>query len=444
MRRRTAARVAARRPARPRALAAIAAASVIPAVALAAPLEVVPRVGADFEHFGQTYRVTADADTVTLVDDYGTSAGLLLRTPGIGADRFEADAELYAGHSTRRARVRVEGRAKRGATVWDVRQEAVYLAFTDGGDYTVSGDRFEERLTAAWERRMTGPWSVRLGGRFDGTWYETQDPYNLTAWTTEPRADLALDFGAFSRAGAGYRFARRDVPDSASLGFDRHTGVLSLSWAPGADTVLDILGTLERRRYDEGSARESSREGRTDLRFEFGLTDAVTCRVQHENEIVRYDEPDELDFDSDWGRTGLQLTVHRTAALDLSIMPLHAFLSGATSPEEEYHELGVELGVDWRFGRRGWVSVTNEIGRRDYRVDAPAEEPDLAADVLPDDASATASSDYTYDRLTLLLGAEPWPGVAANLFVHWQPEDHAVSRHDNETRIVSGGLTYSF
>lgn len=428
-----------------RALAALAGAlAAAPAAAGAAPLEVVPRVGADFEHFGQTYRVTADADTVTLVDDYGTSAGLLLRTPGIGPDRFEADAELYAGYSTRRARLRVEGRAKRGAAVWDVRQEAAYLAFTDGGDYTVSGDRFEERFTAAWERRVSGPWSVRLGGRFDGTWYETQDPYNLTAWTTEPRADLALDFGGWSRAGAGYRFARRDVPDSASLGFDRHTGALSLSWAPGADTVLDILGTLERRRYDEGSPRQSSREGRTDLRFEFALTDAVTCRVQHENEIIRYDDPDELDFDSDWGRTGLQLAVHRTAALDLSIMPLHAFLAGATSPEEEYHELGIELGVDWRFGRRGWLSVTNEIGRRDYRVDAPAEEPDLAVDAVLDDATATASSDYTYDRLTLLLGAEPWPGVAANLFVHWQPEAHAVSRHDNETRIVSGGLTYSF
>lgn len=427
-----------------RALAVLALACAGPAAADAAPLEIVPRVGADFEHFGQTYRVTADRDTVTLVDDYGTLAGLLLRTTGPSPDRFEADAELYAGYSTRRVRTRIEARAKRGANTWEVRQDAGYLAFTDGGDYAVSGDRFEERFAAAWGRRLRGPWSLRLGGRFDGTWYESPDEYNLTQWTSEPRADVAMDFGEWSRAGAGYRFARRDVPDSASLGFDRHTGQASLSWAPGASTALDVTALLERRLYDAGSARESSREVRADVRLEFALTDAVTCRVQHENELIRFDDPDESDFDSDWARTGLQVAIHRSASLDFSLMPLHAFLQSPTSAEEEYHELGIELGVDWRFGRRGWVAITNEIGRRDYGVDAPEAEPDLSVDAAIDDTAATASSDYTYDRLTLLVGAEPWPGVAANLFVHWQPEDHAVGRHDNETRIVSGGLTYSF
>jgi hypothetical protein len=86
------------------------------------------------------------------------------------------------------------------------------------------------------------------------------------------------------------------------------------------------------------------------------------------------------------------------------------------------------------------------VGRRDYRIDAPAdEEVQLTSDVaVVDDAASTAFSDYTYDRLTFILGAEPLPGVAANLFVHWQPEQHAVHRHDTETRIVSGGLTYTF
>jgi len=32
----------------------------------------IPRVGFDFEHFGETYRITDDRDTVTVINDYGT------------------------------------------------------------------------------------------------------------------------------------------------------------------------------------------------------------------------------------------------------------------------------------------------------------------------------------------------------------------------------------
>ena len=403
-----------------------------------------PRVGADFEHFGETYRVTADQDTVMLIDDYGTSAGILLRTGGSAERRVEVEAEAYTGHSTRRARGRLEARWRGAKDRWELRQEASYRVTTDAGDTSLSADHLDERFGAAWERRLGGPWSVRLKDSFDGTWYREPDPYNLTSWTHEPNAEVRYDFGQWSRLHAGYRLARRDVPDSTTLGFDRHGVEAGLSWLAGAATSLDVTETLQRRVYDSASVRESSWENRVEVRLELSPGDAATYRVLHENEAVRFDRPDDLDFNSNWARTGLQLELHRTSSLDLSLMPVYAFLSGATSAEEEYTELGVELGVDWRFGRGGWIGVTNEVGRRDYRIDAPAEEVDLTSDLAVDASASTAFSDYTYDRLTLILGAEPFPGIAANLFVHWQPEAHAVSRHDTETRIVSGGLSYSF
>ena len=57
-----------------------------------------------------------------------------------------------------------------------------------------------------------------------------------------------------------------------------------------------------------------------------------------------------IDFDYYWARTGLAVEIHRTENLDLSAMPLHAFLVSEVAPEEEYVEFGIELGVHWRLG----------------------------------------------------------------------------------------------
>jgi hypothetical protein len=413
----------------------------------AAEVEIVPKVGADFEHFGETYRITADRDTVNVIDDYGTRAGLLVRTPGRPATRFALDVEGYAGRSTRRARATFDGALRRAADSFQLRAETAYRAFTDGGDYTVSGDHLEQDVRAAWEHRLSSAWSLRFRDAFDGTWYEEPDEYNLTSWTHEPRVELGLDLGeSGSRARAGYRYAVRDVPDSATLGYRRHGADAELTWYLGDTTSLDVAETAERRQYDAASVRESSWENRVDARFEFGLGDRATCRILHENEIVRFDDPDELDFDSAWARSGVQLEVHRTDDLDLSVMPIYAFLTSAMSPVEEYAEAGVELGVDWRMGRRAWLSLTNEVGRRDYEVDAVEATTDVALglDAAAPPAFDTAYSDYLYDRLTLVFGAEPHPGVSANLFLHWQPESHDLSRDDTATQIVSGGVTYAF
>ena len=68
------------------------------------------------------------------------------------------------------------------------------------------------------------------------------------------------------------------------------------------------------------------------MSFEFGAGERATIRLVHENEIVRYDEPDELDFDSGWARTGFQVEIHRSLNVDFSIMPQYAFLTSSTAP----------------------------------------------------------------------------------------------------------------
>jgi hypothetical protein len=216
---------------------------------------------------------------------------------------------------------------------------------------------------------------------------------------------------------------------------------LLLGWS----AALDVGTQLDRRVFPAGSVRESSWELRGDVSLELGTLDRVTYRLVHEDELIRYREPDDfVDFDYSWARTGFQVEVHRGLDLDFSLMPVYSFLSSRSAPQEEYTEVAVELGIDWRLGRSTWISVTDEVGHRDYEIDADPVDP-AATDVTVDQVLAGAAySDFVLNRLTVLVTSDVAQGISVNLFAHWQPEDHRVNLHDTDTRIVSGGVEYRF
>ncbi len=90
----------------------------IPWVSMA-QVTVQPKVGADFEHFGETYRITDDQDTVTAINDYGTLVGLTVRTPFRAPSHFRLDADVHLGKETRRFRLDFDGRLERGANTFE-------------------------------------------------------------------------------------------------------------------------------------------------------------------------------------------------------------------------------------------------------------------------------------------------------------------------------------
>ena len=413
----------------------------------AAEIEIVPKVGFAFEHFGESYRITAERDTVTAINDYGTIGGITVRTVGRPASRFNLDGTIQWGNQTGRVGVEFDGRLVSGRNEFELVSEGTWRKFHESGDYSISSDYAREFLRVGWTRRLDNHFSLRLRHAYDGTWYTEPDQYNLSGWYHQPRVDLSYRTEDYSEARVGYRFTKRSVPDSTSLGYDRHSAEGEVNWLFGWSTSIDVSDRLERRIYDPLSVRESSWENRLDLRFEFGSGQYASFRILHANEIARYDEPDELDFDFDWARTGFQVEIHPTESLDFSLTPLYAFLASSSAPQEEYTETGLEFGIDWRLGRRVWVNLANEVGRRDYEVsavdfDTVASLDDVLANL--DSEFDTAFSDYLYYRLTLLFTADLTTGLSANLFVNWQPEDHHVNRHDTNTRIVSGGVDYRF
>jgi hypothetical protein len=412
-----------------------------------AGVEVVPRVGVDFEHFGERYGISDEQDTVSTINDVGTLLGVLLRSSSVSPWSFQIDADAHLGKETRRFRLDVDGRREFEGQALALDIEGTFRAFDEGGDYSVAGDHLQEYARLTWERDLSEKIRVRLRESADLTWYSDPNEYNLTSILHRPGGDLRFEFGDLNELRLGYHFGRRSVPDSTSLDYTRHTAELGFNLLPSLSTSIDLSSQLERRIYDEESMRESFWEARTDAALELGV-ERVSFRLVHENEILRYDEPDELDFDSNWARTGFQVEVHRSLSMDLSLMPLYAFLTSSSAPEEEYSETGIELAIDWRIGSRTWINLAHEIGRRDYERNVSEESDDLSGETLEAADAELAEepifSDYTYNRLTCLLTLALLRGVSLDLFANWQPENHRVNRHDTDTRIVSGGIEYRF
>ncbi len=404
--------------------------------------EIRPRVGVEFEHFGQEYHVTDDQDTVTTIDDAGIALGVTVENRALRSPRLRLDASLFAGRQADRARVAFQGEARRGANLFLFDQDASARRFRDDGDYSLSSDSFTEAARLAWERELDDATSVRLQDEIELVRYADPDEYNLSSFLHRPGVFVRRSFGFGSDLRAGYRLGLRDVPDSSLLDSTRHGGELDLGFFLGDRAFLDLSHRVDRRLYDDASPRESSWENRIDAALEPMGDRRVNARARTALEIVHFDGTDDLDFDFTRMRisAGPVFRVARDLEVALSPVAEHVFAKGV--PAEEYTELGIELGMEWHRGGF-WVSFTDEIGGRNYRVEANDDPIDpTSTDVLPENDGLY--SDSLTNRLTLLVAADLTSKTTLRFFANWEPEDHELDRDDAASRIVSGGIEYRF
>lgn len=408
-------------------------------------LEARPRVGVEFEHFGQEYRVTDDRDTVTTINDVGVVFGLALGSAARAASRsprLRLDTSLFVGRQADRARLTLQGEARRGENLFVFDQEVAGRRFRDEGDYSLSSDSFTENARVAWERDLGEDTSVRVQEEIEYVHYIDPDEYNLISFQHRPGIAVRRSFGIGGEARAAYRFGVRDLPDSSALNSKRHTGEFDLGLFLGDATLVDLAARVDRRIYDDGSPRQSSWEHRADAQLERPGAGRFGARGRGALEVVHYDEADELDFDFTRIRLAAGPVWNASSELEIALAPVGEHVFSKPAPAEKYVEYGVELGVEWRRGAF-WVSLTDEIARRNYQVEATGEEADPASeDELPE--SEGLYSDSVTNRLTLLLAADLSRSATFRLFANWEPENHTLARDDAESRIISGGVEYRF
>jgi hypothetical protein len=408
----------------------------------AAGIEMRPKAGFSFDYFGEKYQLTDDRDTVTTISDYGASVGLAVSNAPSSVSRIRADGDVYYGRETARARILVRGELRQGASSFLIDQDAVARLFHEGGDYSLSSDSFQNSSRIAWERRFDESTALRLHHLFEAVLYSDPDQYNLDSFVHRPGVSVRRRLGFASEARAGYQLGWRDVPDSSELDSMRHTGELDFGIFFGSFSV-DLSERLERRIYDQPSPRESSWENRSDGSVEWLRPGRITARLRHDLEIVRYDSPDDLDFDFTRFRVSLGPSARLGSAVEVSVEPLYGMLTSRTAPDEDYFDVAVEVGVEVHF-RGAWISLSNEVGRRDYDREASGEAIDLVNPQVVASKNDPLYSDSTYNRLTALVSADVGRSITIHLFANWEPENHRLDRYDSDSRMVSGSMEYRF
>ena len=413
---------------------------VFPAAAQA--VEIHPKAGVSFDYFGETYHVTDERDTVTTINDYGATLGVVVTREPPSALKLRAEGDVYYGHESARGRLLLEGEYREGPNSFLIDQDAIVRVFHEGGDYSLSSDSFQDSARLSWEHRFNEATALRLMHQFEAVVYSDPDQYNLNAFVQRPGVSVRQRFGFSSEVRGGYQLGWRDVPDSSELDSMRHTG--DVECTVFLDQVsVEFSDRVERRIYDQPSTRVSSWENRSDGTVDWLRPGKIAARFQHELETVEYDEPDDLDFNFTRLRVAAGPLLRTDKGFDVSLSPLYGMLYSKTAPAENYHDWAIELGLEIRFGRT-WISLTDEVGRRDYDQEASATIVDFVT------TQATASepeglySDSSYNHLTALVSADVGRSIALHLFVNWEPEDHRLNRYDSDSRIVSGSVEYRF
>ncbi len=402
-----------------------------------------PRVGFDFEYFGETYRITDDRDTVSTIDDIGAVVGLTASTPIPAPSLLVLDGEVYYGKESERARLAARGELRRGSNLFLLDQDALWTHLRSDGDYALSSDSFREQLRLAWERPLGVRTVLRVQDALDLVHFADPDQYNLNATLHRPGVSVRRKFSPGVEGRAAYHFGVRDVPDSSELDSYRHTLELDAGLFVGEGISIDVAERIERRIYDEVSPRESSWESRFDIGASFTNPGLVSWRLFLENEMLRYDVPDDLDYDFTRWRSSAGPFFQVTSDLGVWVGPVLGTVLSSTAPAEEYFELALEIGADWRVGPV-WMSVTEEFGFRDYRLETGDVDFDLDTGAGDPDEGIAIYSDSTYNRLTILATADVTKAISIRFFGNWEPEDHSVDVDDADSRIVSGGVEYRF
>lgn len=412
-----------------------------------------PRATVEFgvDSFAQIYRLTdfasesllAEESTLRTETDVFTelrgAAELGLR---IGDDRREGDVRGRLSYGTDTVRGNAEAR-------FDLRGQRDRLnahveiegrTFRDDSDFSLNSDFGEFRSRAHWERAVNGVWNVGLRTRGAVTRYETPSSFEVdnerldVSLTSSLRGDLGQWFDL--EAGTGRRWADPfddpgdpDVVPSV-LAYDRFFGVADWVHDAGGRWRFGLSHWIERRDYDDEEQRSSLWNVLLEPEVQLRLDDAWSLRWRSAIDWLDYDTSSSTYYDLALGRTGLAL-LRRWRTFEWGVEPRISWLSAPVPSEDEFVQPSLVFSFDGFGGDRFFVSITEELGHRDYG------EP-RGDDVLG------VYTDYWFLRSTVVASVQVVEGASFEFFLSDEPESHRAEEDDARLTLVSATVRVVF
>jgi hypothetical protein len=252
--------------------------------------------GFHYDWMGHQYRL-GESDTLDRYDEKGISA---LLTYG---DRFHggAWAENKTTVSDRSLRniLKIGWSSQTSEEVrWAVDNRLELKDYRWRGEDLYGSSYMENDLTLEGSWPLSGV--LRLAMRQDLSYidYQKTTAYFRDAWLSRSRAELHWQPGLLWDVTAAYSLGLKSVPDSSAMNDHTHTVSSTVDGSIGWRLRSRLNGFLERRREEDQEQGGNSLDVMLEAEIEYDLSIRTGLVFQGELEILTYDHPGEIYYDS--------------------------------------------------------------------------------------------------------------------------------------------------
>jgi len=277
-----------------------------------------------------------------------------------------------------------------------------------------------------YSRSLSNHTSAGLKLYGEGVWFDSVTSfvydYNRIGLTT------GLDFLTenFNAISFGLTGEFRNVPDSSDLNYNLIRGNFGY-----LGTLLGAYGSanlsLEYRDYRLDGGFDDYFLATFYSTSDWPLGDEFYLSVNPNLELFDYSANDFVNSDYFLGRLDLLLK-RSLGSVTITAGPTSELYSVSTefTSDDDYSELAGKVGMDY-VGLDGAVILfENQVGFRNYKT------------------AQIYTSDFTFDRLTLIGSTRIWRGLNVDLFLSAEWEWHEIDSDDNRIYLITTSLSYAF
>jgi len=289
-----------------------------------------------------------------------------------------------------------------------------------GEEVTVLEGRFK------YARDLSDRTRVGLKAYGEGVWFDSVSTFVYNYHRIGMTAGLDFLTENFNAISLGLTGEIRNVPDSSDLDYKLLRGgfgYLGTVWGGYSSTNL----SLEYRDYSLADGFDDYFLAAFYTTTDWPIAEKYYLSTNANLELFNYTINDFVNSDYFLGRFDLLLKRNfGSATLTMGPKTEVYLVETEYTADDDYYELAGMIGFDYISLEGVLLLVENQIGRRNYST------------------AQIFTSDFYFNRLTLIGSARIWRGLSLDFFLSSEWEWHEIDSDDNRIYLITSSLSYSF
>ena len=387
-------------------------------------------VEAGFDSFTEQYTIVEE-DTLDQLNEFQSRLSLRYLMGGLLKTHFLAEGRSMVGGQS----VEYMGRL---AFLYRGQQNRIFAEgfatsreYHEGTEYSFPNDFLRYNARVYFQRQINSALSLRLADRIEYIDFDQRTEFDYDYYLNRLILSANLDTGIASSHQAAIGYSHKEIPDSTEIEYDSLTGAVEFRLVTGLHRQVFVSVTGERRVYNNEPTRSPFWSMLVLANIHPITFSNFAAGVDLAGEAYNYDHNTTAYFDYVETRAFAFASYFRGFNLTVRLGPVAGFLLSGESQQDEYYELGGRVAIDYFSTDRIWLSASYEPGHRNYLFTAESELEQIF-------------SDFTYHSVSLITTIQILPQTNFNLFVDYEPQDHAIRSDDSMSALFSANISYHF